>query len=250
MRDKIAIIITTFERPILLNRAIDSILNNWNENFIILVGNQSKRPSTILVDIPFKLLNFSLPFNCGLSYARNFLVEQAYKLDCDYCIISADSICFDESMRDLTKAITFLGTNPQIGRMGFLLKGRINWEGWLRLIPNECFELELIDTTMEGIYLCNCIKNFFIARTDTLLDIKWDENLRMAEHEDFQLRYAEKWGTTFTNSYSGNYIGVKEGEFAQYRQENWNEGMKYLLDKYSIKQWIRYTNPELFNRSV
>ena len=256
MHPKIAIIITSFERPDLLRKSVESVLENWCENFVILVGDQSKEDNELMkrwkIELPSQLSYVKLPFNCGLSYARNILVTQASLLGAEYCIISADSICFNSSMKRVNEILPVFTEHPYLGRIGFKLQGRINWEGWLTLNEGESFELELINTKSVGIHLfeCNCIKNYFIARTESLLDVKWDDNLKMCEHEDFQYRYAKCWDTLYTDFYTGTYIGKREGDFATYRQENWINGMKYLLNKYSIRQWITYKNPELFDRSV
>lgn len=253
MQPKIAILITTFERPELLKKAVESILENWCENFVILIGDQSKEENALMkrwaIELPKKLYYFRLPFNSGLSFGRNYLVRGASILDCQYCIITADSICFDKVMARMNEVLPLFDTEPYLGRIGFRLNGRINWEGWLSLREGESFELELIDTKKPGIYECNCMKNFFIAKTESLLDVPWDDNLKMAEHEDWQFRYAKVWDSLYSNFYTASYIGTKEGQFANYRQENWINGLNTLKTKYNIKTWIQYKNPELFDRS-
>ena len=252
MQPKIAILITTFERPELLRKAVESILDNWCDNFVILIGDQSRFDDGLMqnwsTEMPEYLHYFKLPFNCGLSYSRNFLARAAQRLGCEYSILSADSICFDESMKKINDVLCFFNNTEKLGRIGLKLKGRINWEGWLTLVPGKYFELDLIDTTAQGVYNCDCIKNLFIARTESLITVHWDEALKMCEHEDWQYRYNKEWRTLYTNDFTCTYQGVREGKFADYRQINWNEGMKYLLNKYSIKQWINYKNSELFKK--
>jgi len=252
MQSRIAILITAFERPSLLRKSVESVLNNWQSNWVLIIADQSQEEDKLMKKWEVECPNFyyyHLPFNCGLSYARNFLVAKAMGFKCEYCILSADSIEFDESMKRIDEILPLFDGIYKLGRVGFYLKNRINWEGWLDLIPNECFELELIDTTSSGLYRCNCIKNFFIARTLSLLDVEWDEKLKMAEHECHTYRYAQKWETLYSNYYSGNYIGTKDGIYGQYRQQNWMEGIDYLGKKYNLQTWIRYKNPELFDRS-
>jgi len=247
MQPKIGIILTTFLRDDLLLQSVCSIMNNWQSDWQLIIVDQN--PTEDKVHAYCHSSYIAAPYNCGLSHARNLGVQEAQRLGCEYCIVTADSIKFNSSMRRINEIFPLFEEHPYLGRIGFKLEKRINWEGWLNL-EEDFFTLELIDTKQQGIYDCNCIKNFFIAKTASLLDVPWDNTLKMAEHEDWQYRYGKCWDTLYCNFYTGEYIGIKEGSYATYRQENWNEGLKNLLNKYSIKQWITYKNPELFDRSA
>jgi len=247
MKPKIGIILTTFLRDDLLLKSYLSIMNNWQPNWNLIIVDQNPTEQKVF---DYSCSYVTAPFNCGLSMARNFGVEEAQRLGCEYCLITADSIQFEPSMRRINELLPLFEADTKLGRVGFHLQGRLNWEGELSLIPNKCFRLTLIDTTKEGLYSCNCIKNFFIARTTTLLEMPWDNNLKMAEHEDFQYIYGTMWDTLYSTFYKGTYIGKHEGEYNHYRQKNWNESMDYLFKKYNLQWWLEYTNSELFNKGA
>ena len=96
MTPKIAVIYTTFLRSQLVKETLPTIVNNTNSNCVILVGDQGKTSDNVLTICSninsSKVKYYKLPFDCGLSYARNFLVQKAYDMNINYCIITADSI--------------------------------------------------------------------------------------------------------------------------------------------------------------
>lgn len=251
--EKIAFLITTMKRDKLLFRSVESLLPYLKSNWIILIDDQgeaSVEKSKWFLDLKEKYDSQihlrELPLNCGLSYARNRLVELAKEKNCDYCVLSADSIEFNDSISDLDFVISQMN-KESYNLIGLNLLNRISWEGWLTLKEKESFELEFIYTEekMKKLFTdCSCVRNFFIATTNSLIRSKWSEELLMAEHEDFMFRYAQnnKMGcTTFINA---NYIGKKviNEEYAKLRRKNFNEGIQKLLAKYKIKSWITYKN--------
>ena len=105
---KIAILIPTILKDDILMETLNSILDIYQKNWTILIGEQNKpeswsdekrifyltacafahtyNPSKDIIKI------HQLPFDCGLTHARNELVKLANKLGIDYCLMSADSI--------------------------------------------------------------------------------------------------------------------------------------------------------------
>lgn len=257
MQPQIAIIVTTILRDDLLMKSINGLWANWHENWKVFIIDQN----TVETDSPEKtkfyktadperLKVIRVKFNSGIAMCRNIGVAAALKANIPYCIISADSILFNSSFDKLNSLLAMWQEYPSIDRIGFELNNRIGWEGWIKLIPNEYFELRYIDKTLPKIkgqfdlFDCNICRNFFIAKTATLDDIQWDQNLIMGEHEDHAIRYGEKYRTCWTPNLSGDYIGEKTksdgGTYAALRLRNWNEGKKRLLQKWNLKRWVVY----------
>lgn len=229
----IAIIYTTFLRDDLANKTTQSIYDYWND-YILLIGNQNKKDM---------IGSFHLPFDCGLSYARNYLVQEAKKLRCDYCLVTADSIEFTDKY-NFTPIIDFMETN-NVDKVGFKLDNRISWEYDMALIPGQYFELSKPSAEpiiYKGIKYqkVDICKNFFLAKTQTLLDIPWDNNLKLSEHEDHCYRLRQARCSTYVTDYiSANYIDDKSPEYLKYRSRMYGEYRKLLLQKYGIKSWVK-----------
>jgi len=260
--NKIAIIYTTFLRDNLEKQTIESILDNWNENYVLLIGEQGLRDKDTKTDYYNSLNNkniyrYILPFDYGLSASRNFLVEKANELNCKYCLLTADSIKFLQPY-DLQTVIDFLEEDPRRGIVGLNLRRRICWEGDLELKEKgfyfEAPQRELIEFKNIVFQRVDICRNFFLATTKCLLDNKWDNNLKLLEHEDFFWRlknnsvsFVKEYGTDiyqpyqvfYTDYIKGEYIEDKPKEYLKYRNRMYNEFKKILEAKYSFKfSWI------------
>lgn len=255
--NKIAIIYTTFLRDSLEKKTIQSILDNWNENYILLIGDQGVENKDTKNEFYNNLNNkniyrYILPFDYGLSASRNFLVEKAKELNCKYCFLTADSIKFLQPY-DLQIVIDFLEEDPRRGIVGFNLEKRICWEGDLELkekffyldAPQREF-INFKNIIFQPVDIC---RNFFLAKTKCLLDNKWDNNLKLLEHEDFFWRlknnyisFIEEFGTDiyqpyqvfYTKYIKGEYIEDKPKEYLKYRNRMYNEFKKKLEAKYNF----------------
>jgi len=258
-KNKTAIIITTFLREDLLIKSVQSILDNWNPNYHIFVGNQSYKTDNDklqgfsnfgmnITDYGYGQLRdgityYNLPFDCGLSYARNFLVKKAKEKGYEYCWISADSLLFTDKY-DINNIIRFLDSNEKYGTIGFDINGRVPWEGDIELIPNKHFKLDCPKRPyliFEGNMFqpVDIHRNFFIAKTKMLIDIKWDENLKLAEHIDWAYRVKNKnWKSFYNIDISGKYIEYKPKEYEKYRKRGLKKFKTLAKDKYNLKQLV------------
>jgi len=240
--DKIAIIYTTFLRSELAMNTISSIISNWIPNSKLFIGDQNKIAGKIYdVNLNFEI--FSLPFDCGLSYARNYLINKANEEGYKYCLITADSIEFN-SIANLQPVIDFMKKDDLTALVGFKLNNRVSWEYLMELVPGKHFNLIKPTETIEdnGIKYteCNIVKNFFLAKTEALLNVPWDNALKMHEHEDFFWRLKQKtYKVFYTDYFSANYIDFKPPEYLKYRQRMYSEFRKIFQEKYKIKGWVK-----------
>lgn len=252
MDNRIAIILTSIERPQALKKSVESILAVWKENWILMIGLQDDyRSESVLIASKFQEDNsdknirlYDLGYNCGISKARNELINKARLLYCEYVLLTADSITFDESMKDISKFLPF-----SFDLIGLGLKNRIKWEANLNLIEGQCFELDFIEPSGDRettVVQCDIVRNFWIAKTESLVKVPYDENLIMCEHEDFFWR-AKQQGLVVgcTNLCSGTYNKrTNTPEYDKIRATNFRIGMQRLKDKYQLKSWVSYKHLE------
>jgi hypothetical protein len=244
---KVAIIYTTFMRDDLMYKTVRSILDNWQDEFCLLIGDQN--PSVAKEE---KICDMSgnkdvkyvaLGFDCGLSQARNMLVDIAHTLGIKYCFVTADSIVFTASI-DLNPIISFLQEEPNRGLVGFDLKNRTPWE-YNMCLDSFGFILTKADKRIciGGIdYIeCDICRNFFLAKTELLLKNKWDNTLKLSEHEDmfYRIKTQTSYKVFFTKCVVGEYIDSKPMEYVKYRSRMYGIYRKKLQQKYSIRGWIK-----------
>jgi len=251
MKPKIAIIYSTFLRDELMYQTVQSILDNWQENYILLIGDQNPTPLKsvyfgIIADKTNQNIQYwQLPFDSGLSYSRNFLVQKAKGLGCKYCILTADSIKFTKKY-NFEPIINFLEEEDNRGIVGLGLDNRQCWVYNMELIPGHFFKLNkdnLKVVNSQGIQFISCevVANFFLAKTQCLIDNPWDNNLKMAEHEDIFWRLKQtKWKVYYTDYIKALYVNNKPTKYLKFRQRMYGEFKQKLQQKYKITGWLKY----------
>jgi hypothetical protein len=157
---KIAILITTFLRDNLLYKTIQSIIDNNPGNYMVLIADQGYVDSEKDITIDYyksqiPLEYYPLAFDCGLSIARNFLVQKAFEMNIPYCLVMSDSIQF-------TEVYNFEQLFNQLDN---------------RIIIN--FKLKNIESI--------ALKDIFLAKTNLIGDL-WDLEMKIYE---YYLAFAE-----------------------------------------------------------
>jgi len=254
---KIGIIITTFLRPKLMYEIVNNILKYWHSDYILFIGDQSFKTedekmigfSEFSENVKYndKPVNwYALPYDCGLSYARNELFKRAQEAGCDYVFLSADSYKFTK-VYDFKSIIEFLEISPERGLVGFVEEGKStpNWCWDMELIPNDCFELskpKRPKIEFQGLKFqpCNVTQNFYLAKTKMVIDVPHDNELKLCEHEDIMYRFKQAgWYVFFSDSIQCHYVNDKPTEYNEKRRRIYNIYKKKLQEKYKIKGWIR-----------
>lgn len=250
---KIAIIYTTFLRLTLAKQTIKALCDNSCPHYSLFIGDQSpEQDQEEMINYvrafnnkPIGITCYKLPYDCGLSHARNYLVQEAWKQGFEHCLITADSIEFNKAY-NFTPIIDFLERGPRRMLVGFQLKNRIPWEYDIELDPGRCFKLsrpagEVI--TEEGITYkrVEICKNLFLAKTDLLMKVRWDKELKLFEHEDWFYRVKRaQYQCYVTESISADYINFKPPEYKKMRSRMYTEFRNILLSKYKISDWVEY----------
>lgn len=249
---KLAICITTFLRDNLLYKTLDSIKEFPIKEAIILIADQGYRneEKSITYDYYRSLFNLEidyLPFDCGLSAGRNFLIKKASDMQIPYCLISADSIQFDMHC-DFEIIYRFLETDDSYGLVGFNLKNsKCNWEYKMHLDKKGIHFIESDEfVTFEQMSFkrVDIMRNIFIAKTDAIKNL-YNENFKLCEHElsfiELQKRGIKSFWTDRFSFKKANSMGTEE--YKTYRNR-FGEYQKKLKKYLNIKNWVIYDNPK------
>lgn len=178
--DKVTIVIKTFNRPYHLDRLIKSILTFY-PNIKIIIANDGND------NIDYNIENikvYNLPFNLGIAYGRNFLVEAVTS---DYLITLDDDFIVTEKSNFLLLQNLICNSEYDIigGTVFCVDKGERHFEGTIKFTENSIFVKRIICEFDNKIQKCDVIHNFFIAKRTAFLSVKWDNNLKNYEHLDF-----------------------------------------------------------------
>ena len=241
----VAVLITSIEHTDLLANTLKHNSENLVSGCEILVADQSWTKVKELQFAKYSNVKyFEVPYNFGLSASRNFLVDKASWFNCDYCLLMADNQWFDHKS-DFSKVIEFLEKDTNRGIVGLDLNyvgephkdwvydiELVNGKGFKLIIPNR----EPIIEENVRYQPADFVKNFFIAKTQCLQAVNWDNNLKMKEHLDFMYRVKQSgWLLFYTNSIQANRLKNRSGKYHQLRMQNLKEGTEYLRTKWGIQ---------------
>ena len=192
MRDLTALIVS-FYRYEYLEKCVSSLRENYPD-INILIGNngpEDKRKEELAEKYNAKYIQ--LPFDCGITGGRNKLVKE---IDTKYTLVGDDDFFYTPET-NLEGMYEVIKEYPEYDLIG----GRILENGKLRdyqgvfdfSIPKQiiCNKLKY-DSDSPIPQPCDVVFNFFIAKTDTLKAVQWDEQIKVAyEHSAYFIDYVK-----------------------------------------------------------
>ncbi len=134
---------------------------------------------------------FELPFDCGICVGRNMLVDRIKTI---YTMVGDDDFFYTPGAK-VNKMLEFMRERPEFDLIG----GRIeeggsvrNYQGFIDFYPGHfiyrSLELDKFKTADCGLQYkaCELTFNFFVAKTEMLKAVRWDEQIKVAyEHSTF-----------------------------------------------------------------
>ena len=126
------------------------------------------------------------------------------------------------------------------------------WNYDLELVKDKYFYLKIPkrksilfqNIKFQPLDICG---NFFLAKTQCLIDSPWDKNLKLMEHEDFFWRLKQThWKVFYTNYIQAQHIKLHEPspEYKKMRNRMYSVFRSMLKEKYHINKWVRYEDKD------
>lgn len=191
MLEKISFIVKTFKRYNCLEKLLESLYLFYPDAEVIIADDNER------LDRKFykkwdKATVIKLPFDSGLSMGRNEAIKAS---DREFIMLLDDDFIFTEQT-DIAKLLTVIESDPRIGVVGgaCLENNRVvNYEHKLLFGDNILRHLpdgDLYKRIDKVKYkFTECVLNFALFRRSVFRDIQWDNDLKLAEHIDFYLRF-------------------------------------------------------------
>lgn len=245
---KVAIIYTTFIRNDLMKTTTQSIVDNFPDNAILLIADQGKRTKE-KDDYYNKLKNqiscevHCLEFDIGAYFARNRLVERANELDCEFCLVMADSIGMIKK-DNFQHVINFLNQDEKTALVGFeLLGSKCPWEYLMEVTSNGIqFSYSNEHEVYGGVdYLrIDICRNIYLAKTKVLLTVPYDEELKFGGHElNFINLKSAGYKCYWTNHYCfQRYSSKPNEEYMKYRNR-FSIFKNQAMKKLGVNGWVK-----------
>lgn len=228
----ITAIIKTFERPASVKRLVESI-RRYYPDLRILVGDDSKEPQ----EVPGAEL-LALPHDIGLSAGRNRLVDA---VETEYTLLLDDDFVFEPATRiELLLAALEAGFDLASGKVsGGEYHGLLMRAGeTLHCLRDEKRRMH------NGYPVYDMTWNFFLARTAALREVRWDEELKLAEHTDFFLRAMQRpLLVTHVPQVNVGHMQEHTPNYAKYRQRGIYYRIRFL-QKHGLVRLVKFNGEE------
>ncbi|HEY0090204.1 MAG TPA: hypothetical protein VGB37_15255 [Candidatus Lokiarchaeia archaeon] len=233
-------------------KTLQTIVDYFPENCILLIadqGNGSTEKQNYIEFIKTKIpcQYYQIPFDSGLSYARNFLINTAKTQNIPFVLLSADSIGFCEYY-NFNPIIQFLNSKPKTVLVGFeLLGSKCAWEfniehtlHGFQLTHSKNIE-NFNDILFKKIDIC---RNIFLAKTQEMIENPYDNELKLAEHETFFWNLKQKNKTCYWTSHI-KFLrnSEKPNEYSAYRNR-FSQYLQLALNKLNMDGWVIYPAKE------
>lgn len=248
--------ITTFKRPQAVERLLRSIAEYYPQANVYVADQNEKldrefykklRNDLYAEGMAKRVSIEHLPYDCGLSFARNHLVKTTPN---KYKLILDDDFVFTKET-DIGKMVRLLDANPRAAIVGGLVKQN-GHEIHFEFVPqiqgdtivhahdgNKWKEQDGIKYKPTG-----CVLNFALMRKDLFNIMGWDPGQKVTEHLDF---YLEMKNNAYKILYTPDVIVEHppiEGEQEYKELRTRDEFIKRLLKKYKVRR-IKYQNGQV-----
>jgi GT2 family glycosyltransferase len=242
--------ITTFKRPEAIKRLLFSIAQFYPSANIYVADQNEKFDREFYRNLRTDLLNAglqkrvsieNLPYDCGLSYARNHLVTTTpnkYKL-----ILDDDMVFINKT--SIEKMVALLEACPSAGVVGGKVQqlgNDIHFEFTPEIVGDTIFHRKETlnwkkhnDTQYRK---TGCVLNFALFRREVFNSILWDQALKVTEHTDFYLRMKGlAWQILYTPDVVIDHPPTARVE--DYKQMRTREEfMRLMFNKHRVKRVV------------
>ena len=241
-------IIKTFDRYNDLLRLLNSIKKYYNGVKIIVFDDSIKKEN---INNFFNYENLKIIdnyVNAGLSSGRNIMVEN---VKTPFFLLLDDDFFFDDNCN--------LGISYEISKQGFdIIGGEVYDVGPNCSKNNQPRDfLGLLEKKEDKLYLYKCqnkgnfnhyplyefVLNFFVGKTESFRNNKWDDELKLGEHLDFFIRFDKSLKITYSNNFQIKHHQdtISNIEYNEYRNTVYKY-LKIFKEKHMIKDILTIKN--------
>ena len=176
----LTLVIKTFERPQTLRRMLASVRKVYTGP--VIIADDSEVPYTS--DDPGVSV-LRLPFDSGIGAGRNALIDA---VSTEYLWMADDDMILLPDF-DIGRVLGYLERNLQVDLVG----GRVVNLPQLRsasYLSSDLFAYETppirpLGTMIDGLPVAYKVPNWYVARTENVRSVRYDDRLKRVDHKDF-----------------------------------------------------------------
>jgi len=181
LADKVTVAAKTFLRPATAARMVRSVRRAFPGHIVIADDSpEPMRPPDDLTEI------VAMPFNSGVPRGRNAALA---RVRTPYVLVTDDDAFFTRGC-GLDGAVRFLEEHPEVDAVCAQLVELPRWYTWGYGDERELFRGHLpprvpFGEVVDGLPVVPKGPQIYVARTEALRGVPYDENIRMVDHRDF-----------------------------------------------------------------
>ena len=231
-----SIVVKTLERPEALRRLLASI-RQFYPAAPILVADDSKEADPGLVE-PYTDVGYEhYGHDAGIGHCLN---ETMKKVETPLVVLVDDDFVFTEQttlegMTVWVEADVFDVAGGHIWNSRS--KGRQRFIGHFHGPHDGVLHVQQIPDSAETPVKVDLICNFFAAKIETVRDIGWDEDLKVARHLDWYLRAREKGARIgYVGGCVVDHAWMSTPQYGKYRWERMERYQQMFLRKWDLER--------------
>lgn len=228
MKDKVTLIIKTFERPKCINRLIYSVKMKY-PNLRMIVADDS-RESRSLAGVE----HLRMPYDRGVSAGRNLALS---KVDTPFVVTLDDDFVFNDKT-NLKNWLDIL-EETNLDLVGGNVDGHPAYNASLHIEDNALvFKSEPVGAEGE-FFLWNIVLQFWMGRTDKIKEIGgWDDDFKTVDHIIFFARSIGKLKIGHCQCVGVGHIQIQDQKYYQHRNGRMQQYLRLLMEKLGINRVI------------
>lgn len=178
--DRVTIAVKTFQRPAVARRFVRSARTTFAGR--IVIADDSRQP---MVHRDPLVQVLALPFNTGVSTGRNAALDA---VESEFVLVADDDHVFTRAS-DITAARHYLEANPEVDIVAFTVVELPRWYvidfGPDALFAGAETPIRAYGELISGLPVRYKVAQAYLARTASIQTVRWNEELRMVDHNDF-----------------------------------------------------------------
>lgn len=222
LTERVTMIVKTFERPSTARRLIRSARRIFPGR--IIVADDSREP---LTEPGEGVEIVALPFNVGLSAGRNAALDL---VDTEFVFVTDDDTVFSRAS-DIVAMVEYLDAHPEVD---LIAPQFVNLPYWYAVDNREQLLYEGADPPLRqigedigGAMVVLKVENVFLARTESIKAIRWDDELRLVEHKDFFSRASGRMVCVQADGVRAYHVRTPCNAF--YMKHRWDVGPSFAI---------------------
>lgn len=239
MKDKVTLIIKTFERPSCINRLVYSIKMFYPSIRIIVV--EDSKDKTPLLGVEHLLM----PYDSGTSAGRNLALS---KVDTEYVVTLDDDFVFNDQTK-LEKWLEILENNKEIDIAGGQVHGHPQYQSSLYIENNALIFKPNPRNQLRNFALWDIVLQFWMGRTDKIKEIGgWNNSFKTCDHIPFFFQALGKLNIIYVPDVLAGHMPIKDQNYFNHRNKRMQHYLNMLMDNLSINRVIDRNNVTIYCR--